>query len=533
VIVIGGGSTGVGVARDAAMRGLKTAILEKDDFGAGTSSRSSRISGGAIRYVQMLDFKLVRKSAKEAKILRRIAPHLIHPLNFVVPIYRNGPFSKLEFRIAVFIYRFFGNSGEIISAQRTKELEPNLSAEGLLGAALIPEGQFPFCERLYLDNVLSAVLHRAVACNHVLVEDFLKSGSTVTGVKVRDRLSGEVFDVRGKVTVDCAGPWLNQLSTKIRPDSAAVVRPAKGTQLVTERISNNAIMMFGNDGRYVFTSPTWGLSIVGNTDTDVSEDLDTIRGTREDVDYILKQFENNGLPVHENQILYVMSGARPLYPEAGKTEGTTVSRYWKIFDHAAEGIDGIVSVIGGNIGPFRGRAEETIDLVCKKLGNNNPCVTTEPLPSALDLLSEAFKTKVTTISSQSGLNPDQILHLCHLYGNRFEGVLREAHENPSLKQPICQHNLDVRAEIVYSAKYEMTMTLNDFMFDRSCIAWSRCEGLDGVKDVAELLGEELNWDERRITAEIDAFNKKIELRHQCLKEVVPAQFKNKLEIASA
>ena len=204
---------------------------QKDDFGFGTSGRSTRLVGGAIRYLQMLDVGLVRKSLREFRVLHRIAPHIVFPIKIVIPLYRNTPFSPFSFRLALLAYRILGGpKGDLLGPSKARELEPNLPEEGLRAALVLNEGQVPFCERLYLDNVIDPKMHGAVAFNHIEVIGLIKSGMRVLGVKARDKLSGDVVEVRGRVVMNATGPWLNKFCGMLERSTA---RPSEQPKAFT------------------------------------------------------------------------------------------------------------------------------------------------------------------------------------------------------------------------------------------------------------------------------------------------------------
>jgi glycerol-3-phosphate dehydrogenase len=519
VAVIGGGCTGVGVLRDAALRGLKAVLFEKHDFGSETSAKSTRFVGGAIRYLQMLDIRLVLSTLRESKNIRKIAPHLVLPKDIIIPVYKDTPYSPFEFKLAIFAYWLLGGEkGAYLSLSQVKEKEPTLPSDGLRGAVLLHEAEIVFSERLHIDTIQSAREHGALAYNHMTVIGLLINDKQVCGLRVKDEISDRVLDVKARVVVNGSGPWLNEILQMLPVKTRAAVCGGKGVHLLTERIAQNGLVVIASDKRYLYSHPIFGGSLVGSTDTETREPLDSVHATADDKDYLLKQYRAKGFALDESRIFYAIAGVRPLQPDLSKGASTSeisqLKRSWKVYDHKEDGISGLISVIGGNIGTYRGRAEEVTDLVCKKLGRSVPCSTKNPLPSALDISSEDFEKRVAHESEKAGLSPEQVRHLCYLYGSNYPLVLELASHDPGLKERICVHNLDIRAQIQYAAKNELVETLSDFLLDRTAIGWARCEGLDCATSVAETLGAPRGWSAQRIESEVSKYRSIIELRHK-------------------
>ena len=259
VVVIGGGIIGCGIARDSALRGLKTLLLEKEDFSYGTTSRSSRLIHGGLRYLRQFQFGLVRQDMREREVLLRIAPHLVHPLPFLIPLAK--PSDRAVMAAGTLLYDILSfdktlPSRKHFSHAETLLMEPDLRIEGLRGSYRYHDCEVPFTERLCLENALSAAENGAIVLNHAKVTDILKDGKTVKGVQVQDVLTGRAYAVTSRMVVNAAGHWMDALCGMVYSQPMRLVRRTKGIHLVTRRLSNNALVLFAkSDGRLWFIIP--------------------------------------------------------------------------------------------------------------------------------------------------------------------------------------------------------------------------------------------------------------------------------------
>ena len=288
VIVVGGGIVGAGIARDAALRGLKALILDKVDFACGTTSRSSRLIHGGLRYLKRLELGLVYQDLRERDVLLRIAPHLVHPLSFVIPITSGRPLQRLALPFGLMLYDLLYWRKSLPSHQRltrreTLDLEPGLEPKGLSGSYLYHDCQVPFAERLCLENVISAAEHGATALNHAKVMGFLRDGSSVSGVVVQDQISGEKHQMRGRIVVNAAGHWVDSVRNMLGKGSRPMIRRSKGIHLLTPKFTHNAVVLFAlSDARLFFVIPWQNYSLIGTTDTDYTGDLDSVEAEAND-----------------------------------------------------------------------------------------------------------------------------------------------------------------------------------------------------------------------------------------------------------
>jgi glycerol-3-phosphate dehydrogenase len=353
VIVIGSGIVGAGIARDTMLRGLDTLLLEKDDFGCGTTSRSTRLIHGGLRYLRQLEFGLVRQDLSEREVLMRIAPHLVHPLPFLIPVH--STFLNLSMALGVTLYDVISfdktlPNHKYYSRKKTLELEPGLRVNNLQGSYLYYDCKIPYTERLNFETALSACEAGATVVNHARVTGLLKEGSRITGVEVKDEITGETVSAKGKLIVNAAGHWVDTIKNMVFPGKPDYLRRTKGVHLIVPKVSEHALVLFSpRDGRLFFVIPWEGYSLVGTTDTDYKEDLDAVGGTREEVNYLLEGLHIAYPEVKFEDVYYTYAGLRSLALKPGKTASDT-SRSHALIDHSMrDGLDGLVTMLGGKI----------------------------------------------------------------------------------------------------------------------------------------------------------------------------------------
>ncbi|HEX7788659.1 MAG TPA: glycerol-3-phosphate dehydrogenase/oxidase, partial [Methylomirabilota bacterium] len=294
-VVIGGGMAGAGVARDLALRGASVALFEKGDFASGTSSKSSKLIHGGLRYLELADFKLVRESLREKKTLERLAPHLVRPLPFLVPVYRGATRGLVKVRLGMWLYHLLtpGKSTEryrVLKPVDALTLVPSVRAEDLEGAGYYFDDLLLYPERMCLENVLSAARHGARVHNYCQVEEFIKVARGLEGVRVRDLLTDQVFAVRASVVINAAGPWVDRVRELAGLTGATprVVRTTKGIHCLLPRVTERAVYLSSDsDERMIFVIPWRDFSLVGTTDTDFDGDPDRLWATRPEVEYLL------------------------------------------------------------------------------------------------------------------------------------------------------------------------------------------------------------------------------------------------------
>jgi glycerol-3-phosphate dehydrogenase len=513
VVVIGGGVIGTGVARDAAMRGLKTVLLEKEDFGYGTTSRSTRLIHGGLRYLSHLDFKLVRQDLREREILLKIAPHLVRPLSFLLPLERLS--QRFVMAVGMRLYDRLSDDKSVpsyrhLSREETLVEEPTLEMTHLTGSYRFYDCQVPFPERLSLENALSAQERGALLINHAEVVGITKEGNTIDKIRVKDCLSNETREIRGRLIINVTGHWANNILNMVIKFPINTVRTTMGVHLVTTKISNNAIVLFAkSDGRLIFVIPWHGYSLIGTTDTEYSGDTESMRAGSEDVSYLLGETKRAFPHLTTEDIHYAFAGLRSLVG-SHKQRVSNISRSHKLVDHEVEdGVSGIISILGGKMTGHRSIAEEAVDLACSKLGIQATCNTAQtPLPGAPVTDKEA----IDKMASESGLSSDTLNHLDSLYGRRMKEVIDLAGTDARGKQVVCPHSKDILAQVWHAVQEESCMTVSDFMLRRGTVGLASCQGLDAVETIGLEMGRLLEWSIGEWKSQVEDYRSIVELR---------------------
>ncbi len=491
VIVVGGGIIGAGVARDAALRGLSAAVFEKQDFGSGTTSGSTRLIHGGLRYLEMLDFRLVRMDLRERETLLRIAPHLVKPLEFLVPFYDRSLFYRTKLRVGMLLYDALSYDRSLpghrfLNAKETIAAEPGISARGLQGVAAYYDAQVNSPERLALENLLDARARGASLHNYTEVTGALRDSDGIRGVRVRDVLTGEEREVTGQVVVNASGPWFDRVAPALAPHPRALIRATKGIHIACEPVSRSAVVLFSQaDGRLFFVIPWLGYSWVGTTDTDFTDDPGCARATAEDVAYLLESAAPFFPGLAAGRVLWSNAGVRALVRQPG-TE-SSVSRLHRIVDGAAAGAPRLVSVAGGKITGDRASAEEAVDMVCRKLKHREKSTTAQtPLPGGGDAAGAPA-------------------HLQAIYGARAAEVARLAAEEPTLAEPLAAGYPDIAAQVAFAVREEQCVRLSDFLLRRSLVGFTPDQGMEAAPRAAALMAAELQWSETRTAAELESY----------------------------
>jgi glycerol-3-phosphate dehydrogenase len=537
VVVIGGGMAGAGIARDAALRGYRTLLLERKDFAFGTTSRSSKLIHGGLRYLELFDFGLVRESLRERERLQRLAPHLVRPLPFVVPVYRGARRGMITVRVGMKLYDLLtpGKRTEryrTMSREETLRHESHLEPRDLLGAGFYFDDLLLFPERLCLENALSARRWEASVFNYAEVTEMqrqapgpiaARSAGAMQWVpkriawelEVKDALTGKVARVSARVVVNAAGPWVDQVRRLAGVDQGRrCLRTTKGIHLLLPRITDHAVYIAAKrDERMFFVIPWRDFSLVGTTDTDFDGDLDRLAATREEVQYLLQE-TRRVLPsarVREDEIAYTYAGVRPLAFEEGRS-ASEVSREHTVVPEGEAGT--FLSITGTKLTCYRSLAEEAVDRIGRLLSRPVPCRTHTLALDGTDgdgTVEVRLWADVEDLSRRSGLEPAQIQNLLETYGRRFTTVLELAERAPELRERLCKRNPDIRAQLRYAVEHEQTETLTDFLLRRTAIGTGPCMGKDCCEQIARWMGEARGWDRIRVDQEIREYLDEIAL----------------------
>jgi len=538
VVVIGGGMAGAGIARDAALRGYRTLLLERRDFAYGTTSRSSKLIHGGLRYLELFDFGLVRESLVERERLARLAPHLVRPLPFLVPVYRGAKRGMFMIRVGMKLYDLLTPGKRTahyrtISRDATLQREQHLDPRDLLGAGYYFDDLLLLPERLCLENVLSARRWGAWVCNHAEVTGIRSrepgaesreggAGSRGWEITTRDTITGSTAMVTGQVVVNAAGPWADGVRRLAGVDGGKrVVRTTKGIHLLLPTITRHAVYIAAKkDERMFFVIPWREFSLVGTTDTDFDGDLDRLAATRDEVLYLLQETQRV-LPtarVREEEIAYTYSGVRPLaFSERAST--SAVSRQHEVIPEGPGGT--FLSITGTKLTCYRSLAEEAVNAAGRLLGRPAPCRTARLAldgSDGEDSIEVRLWADVPDLAFRSGLARDQIQNLLDTYGRRYTAVLGVAGRSPEMKERLCTHAPDIRAQLIYALEHELTESLSDFLLRRTGIGTGPCLGKDCCERIAVLMGEARGWDRARIDQEIAAYLDEVALGQQFRRE---------------
>lgn len=498
VLVIGGGITGAGVAHDAARRGFRTALIERDDFASGTSSRSSRLVHGGVRYLEHGWFHLVFEASRERRRLLDNAPHLVRPLRFTWPVYEDQRLAKWEIGAGLLLYdvlalyRNVGNHRRL-TAEQALEREPGLLPHGLLGGAVYWDAATDD-SRLTLATVLAAEAAGAVILNHADVTGLVRTGDRVSGVMVQDRLSRMTTRVRARVIINATGPWSDTVRAWEDPEAPSGVLGTKGVHLLVprDRVRNEGAitLLHPDDQRVMFVLPAGRYAIIGTTDTRTETTPDEVRARVSDVTYLVGAV-NYYLPeaqLGEADVISAWAGIRPLAATKPGTAPSSQSR-----EHDIDvGPGGVIAISGGKLTTYRAMAEEIVDLAAERLRKRKARSTTAravlPGGEITDLDEEiAVAADVCTDRRIAA-------RLVRAYGSAWRRVWDLGEADERLRDRVVPSSDAIRAELVHAARHEHGYALADILIRRTPVAFeSRDHGFGAAADAAALVGGELGW----------------------------------------
>ena len=512
LLVIGGGITGAGIARDAALRGFRTALVDKGDFGSGTSSHSSRLIHGGIRYLEQRDFRLVFEASRERRVLLRIAPHLVRPLPFLFPVYRGARVPAWKLRAGMWLYDALAAFRNVkrhrwLNPKQVRSAEPALKDRGLTGAALYWDAQTDDA-RLVLATMRSAARAGALVANYAEVTSLLKPDGRVRGAVVRDVLSGETRTVRALVVVNAGGPWVDALRRMDDPAAPPLLRLTKGAHVAVPRRRighEGAITLFSPlDGRVMFVLPWGELSYVGTTDTDADAPPDGVRVTADDVTYLLRS-ANAAFPhahLAANDVVSVWAGLRPLLRQDQGAAPSQVSREHRVVESA----QGLITIAGGKLTTYRVMARDVADRVAARLHEldgrpvaRRPPTDRLPLPGG-----EAAELGVLVEGARArGVPEATARHLVASYGSDAAAVLNLVDRDRALGEPIVGGRPEIWAEVAHAVEREMALRIQDVLVRRLHLFYEYAEQATAVAaPVAQRMKNLLGWDEVREAEEL-------------------------------
>ncbi|MBD1914875.1 MULTISPECIES: glycerol-3-phosphate dehydrogenase/oxidase [Cyanophyceae] len=521
LIVIGGGINGAATARDAALRGLRTILIEKGDFGGGTTSWSSRLLHGGLRYLEYFEFDLVRESLHEREVLLRNAPHLVKPLSLTIPIYRSGSRSYRIVQAGMVLYDLLSYDKSLpnhrmLSRRSTRQLFRAIDADGLAGAAQYYDGQAEHAERLCLENILDAEQAGATVLNYAQVEDIHLSEQRITGLTCRDLLSGDPFEVTihdRSVVINASGPWVDEVCglSQSPVSKGRQIGGTKGSHIIVDAFPgapNSALYVEAkSDGRPFFILPWLSQYLIGTTDEHYTGSLDRVKADDAEIDYLLKE-TNAVLPaahLTREDVRFTYAGVRPLPYAEGKKTGS-ITRAHILHDHSQEGAKNLISLIGGKLTTHRQVGEEFVNAAFRQRGEAVPTCPTHqrPLPGAM--LLDDPRVGEWRDRYRHRIAPTSLSHLIAIYGARTGDLLALIDRHPALAQPIVDYAPDIQAQIVFAVQAELAHTFVDILRHRTTVAMHHTYGFAALPVVAQVLQEYCGWSENLCDRNIRAYH---------------------------
>ena len=530
LLIIGGGVTGAGVARDAARRGLKVAVIEQEDLASGTSSRSSKLVHGGLRYLEQLEFSLVFEAVSERRVLMDIAPHLVEPLGFLFPVFKSSRRGVFTVNLGMWVYdglslfrspRIHQNLG----ARKVAEVEPMLNQDGLKGAPLYWDCSTDDA-RLTLETALDAVAHGADVLTWSRVVGLLRDeAGRVCGARVRDVHDGRERPIAAKAVVNATGPWADRTRAMGEGGNKARLRPTKGVHIVVpaSRLKvNHAVVCFHpEDGRVLFAIPWGPQTYIGTTDTDYRADPGEVAADADDVRYLLKAsnhyFPTAGLV--PDDVIATWAGVRPLIGADDAEAESSVSREHEIRVDP----DFLITVAGGKLTTYRRMAAEVVDQATSVLmlqgklpAELRPARTDrEPLPGAVGWPEDDDRQKVVQMVREAGrgLLPDEVCeNLARVYGTRGADVAARAAKDQALGARLLPGRPEILAQVDHGVEVELAGTIRDLLVRRTQLFFrDPDQGLSAVDMVAARMRALLGWTPDREAQEVLAYQAEVAL----------------------
>jgi glycerol-3-phosphate dehydrogenase len=523
LLIIGGGATGTSAARDAALRGLSVALLEKNDFGSGTSSRSTKLFHGGLRYLEKFEFGLVREACRERELMLTLAPHISHPRPFIYLLY-NGyhmmfkwlPATLLMLNAGLTMYdTFSGNPWErrhkMLNKKKLLDVEPHLNPNGLKGGGyyydfLTDDGRFT------IETMKAACDAGASAANYTEVKGLVQENGRISGVEAVDLITGEEGVIKAKQVINTTGPWTDEIRFMEEGVNSRMLSPTKGVHIVLRKqdfpLNHAVFLQSPRDGRTVWPIPALDsdLVYVGTTDTYYEDSFDHVVATHQDIDYLL-EVANHTIPgcnVGYEHVVGTWAGLRPLVKPEGDLAASAVSREHEIFVSP----NGLLNIAGGKLTTARVMGYQVVDKAIELLAETHaikgvPATTTADVPLAGGDAKEIAQAQQLA----PGVNlPDAVKdRLLEHYGGNFTKIAALAGADPALARGLGGHNL-VAAEVRYAVAEEMAMTVTDFLTRRASVFyWTPDGGLDIVESVAAEMGTLLAWSPEQTTAQISNY----------------------------
>ena len=510
ILVIGGGINGVGIALDAASRGLSVALVESGDFASGTSSKSSKLIHGGLRYLEQYDFRLVREALYERELMvTTLSPHLVKPVSFLYPLHEKL-IERTYVGAGMALYdalRGFKRAlpwHKHLTQKRVSEIAPSLRLDVITGGFQYFDAQVDDA-RHTMSIARTAAKYGAVITTRTICEEVIKNGKRVVGAKIIDLLSDEVIEVRAKATIMASGVWSDQLHEKFGLKAGYSVRMSKGSHILVPKsaINSQSGVIIKTDVSVLFIIP-WGEQwIVGTTDTDYQESKEEPLASSDDVSYIISQANRVLEPkLRRDQVVGVFAGLRPLVSTDPDSPTTKLSR-----EHVVDSpTPGFVSIAGGKYTTYRVMAEDAVDEAVNHLRRIVPDSTTENLAIIGAEGYSVLINKIPKLATEYGLSEETIRHLLDRYGSLFDEVLAPAKDDSTLLEPLIEGLLYIKAEALYAITHEVALSIDDLLSRRTRIAFEANDsGLSITSYLGELLGKFAGLGKKEIAKSITEY----------------------------
>ncbi|MEM7436208.1 MAG: glycerol-3-phosphate dehydrogenase [Myxococcota bacterium] len=541
VVVIGGGINGAGIARDAARRGLRVALFEQNDFAFGTSSRSSKLIHGGLRYLETYELGLVFESVSERRIVRELAPHLVTPLAFIFPVYEGSRKSLWLINIGMWLYdslSMFRSTHRTLKPRQVADEEPTLKQDDLRGAPIYYDCATNDA-RLTLENAIDAADHGASVVSWAPVQSLLRDADgRVSGIVAKDTRTGALKEVEAPVVINATGPWADGVLNMGDARRSKLLRPTKGVHIVVDAeklpVSHAVALFHPTDDRAFFAVPWGDCTYVGTTDTDYDGAPGEEHATLADIDYLIEaaNFYFCDHPLTRGDVISTWSGLRPLVAEdadSGSTSESRVSREHRI----VVGEDGLITVAGGKLTTFRKMSKETVDTAVRRwvrLGGEPSCLRPSdtgkhPLPGAKGWSAGGEKMAERVREASDGSLPlDVCSYLARTYGVRALEVAERCASDPAQRRPVIEGRPEIVAQIDWAVTEEFAASVSDVLVRRTQVFYrDRDQGLGAVDEVAARMGAIIGWseDERRDRVEEYRLRVALSRRWRTEAETVP------------
>jgi glycerol-3-phosphate dehydrogenase len=515
LLVIGAGVNGSGTALDAATRGLKVALIEVGDFASGTSSRSSKLIHGGLRYLEQYDFKLVREALKERELMvSRTAPHLVSPVSFLYPLHE--PLKERGYVGAgLMLYDALRGREHVlphhrhVSVRRMRQIAPGLRPDILRGGVLYYDAQVDDARHTMMLARTAAVYGAAIA-TRVECLNLLREGDLVIGAQVRDIESGRIFEVRASVTALAAGVWSDELHERAGVTPGYSVTMSKGVHLTVpgSAIALETGVILKTEVSVLFIIPWKNEWLIGTTDTPWTGERENPLATKEDIDYLLDQANRVLLKqLRESDIVGIFVGLRPLVASTPGSPTTKISRE-HIVDHP---LTGLVSVAGGKYTTYRIMARDLVDAAVADLNRKVPDSCTEDVALLGADGVGALRNRIDLLAEERGVSRELVTHLLNRYGSLYEEVLDLAVGSESLLSPLIPGLEYLKVEILYAALFEGARSIEDVLSRRTRISFETSDGgLSIAPEVAGIIAGVLGWSDAQVDQEISGYRQLIE-----------------------